>query len=343
MSASSTLSAHQGSAAVASLDVHRTHIHPTDKPSQVPASADPPLKSTSLPTSLSPLTHSSQPSVKSNEQINSAGFPGYSMRTGASSISGLRNVNAGLTSEGSMAENAGFASEEGQDGAIITGSEEGNESTSGGSTSLSPTSGTDETSSEERASDNSKSNSAELIEARVLDQLKARDIEVRAHERAHASVGGIHAQSPSYEYQRGSDGQRYAVGGEVQIDVTPLKNDPVATIAKMKQVYAAAMAPVDPSMADIRVAATALQHMNEAKQELTDSMFDKGPKLEDSESIINLDKQDEASDTAFSANGNTSVDNGDDTNIGSVSIPVATLETAYGLAHKDSAKLALQV
>lgn len=46
--------------------------------------------------------------------------------------------------------------------------------------------------------------------------------------------------------------------------------DPLATINKMKQVYAAAMAPVDPSSADIRVAAQALQKMNEAKAKLAE-------------------------------------------------------------------------
>ncbi|WP_037458524.1 putative metalloprotease CJM1_0395 family protein [Shewanella sp. HN-41] len=95
--------------------------------------------------------------------------------------------------------------------------------------------------------------------------LKSRDLEVKAHEHAHATVGGQYAQSPSFKYQKGADGQRYAIDGEVQIDVSAVPGDPQATINKMKQVYAAAMAPVDPSSADIRVATEALKKMDEAK------------------------------------------------------------------------------
>lgn len=103
-----------------------------------------------------------------------------------------------------------------------------------------------------------------------VDALKSRDTEVKAHEHAHASVGGQYAQSPSFKYEKGADGQRYATDGEVQIDVSIVPGDPLATINKMKQVYAAAMAPVDPSSADIRVAAEALQKMNDAKAKLAE-------------------------------------------------------------------------
>ncbi|MDN5500075.1 MAG: catalase [Shewanella sp.] len=103
-----------------------------------------------------------------------------------------------------------------------------------------------------------------------IDELKARDTEVKAHEHAHASVGGQYAQSPSFKYEKGTDGKRYATDGEVLIDVSIVPGDPLATINKMKQVYAAAMAPVDPSSADIRVAAQALQKMNEAKAKLAE-------------------------------------------------------------------------
>ncbi|MGL6124554.1 MAG: putative metalloprotease CJM1_0395 family protein, partial [Shewanella sp.] len=106
---------------------------------------------------------------------------------------------------------------------------------------------------------------AQAQQQQQVDELKTRDAGVKAHEHAHATVGGQYAQSPSFKYEKGADGQRYATDGEVQIDVSPVGGDPLATINKMKQVYAAAMAPVDPSSADIRVAAQALQTMNEAK------------------------------------------------------------------------------
>ncbi|MEM6421106.1 MAG: putative metalloprotease CJM1_0395 family protein [Pseudomonadota bacterium] len=91
----------------------------------------------------------------------------------------------------------------------------------------------------------------------VVDKLAARDREVRDHEEAHARVGGQYAGQPSYTYQLGPDGARYAIGGSVPIDVSPVKDDPEATIAKMAVVKAAALAPAEPSSTDRRIAALA--------------------------------------------------------------------------------------
>lgn len=101
-----------------------------------------------------------------------------------------------------------------------------------------------------------------------IKELKARDTEVRVHEQAHAAVGGQHAGSPSYEYQRGPDGTNYAVGGEVQIDVGAISGDPQATIEKMQTVRAAALAPAQPSGADRAIAADATQKIATAQAEL---------------------------------------------------------------------------
>ncbi|WP_299376897.1 putative metalloprotease CJM1_0395 family protein [uncultured Tateyamaria sp.] len=102
-------------------------------------------------------------------------------------------------------------------------------------------------------------NAAGLTEAEqeTVAAMRARDAEVRAHEQAHARVGGQYASAPSYTYQAGPDGRNYAVGGAVQIDVAPVADDPVATINKMEVVKAAALAPAEPSAADRQVAALA--------------------------------------------------------------------------------------
>lgn len=105
-------------------------------------------------------------------------------------------------------------------------------------------------------------------EVQELNELKLRDQEVRTHEQQHAAVGGQYAGTPSYDYQTGPDGKQYAVGGEVQIDISPIPGDPRATIDKMQQVKAAALAPVEPSQADKAVAARADQHIREAQAEL---------------------------------------------------------------------------
>lgn len=107
------------------------------------------------------------------------------------------------------------------------------------------------------------------LEQQQIEELKARDTEVRVHEQAHASVGGQYAGSPSYEYQRGPDGTNYAVGGEVQIDVSEIPGDPQATIDKMQTVRAAALAPAAPSSADRAIAADATQKMAAAQAELS--------------------------------------------------------------------------
>ncbi|MDT3333900.1 putative metalloprotease CJM1_0395 family protein [Shewanella sp. SP1S1-7] len=132
---------------------------------------------------------------------------------------------------------------------------------------------------------------AQALQQQQLDSLKARDSEVKAHEHAHATVGGQYAQSPSFKYEKGADGQRYATDGEVQIDVSAVGGDPLATINKMKQVYAAAMAPVDPSSADIRVAAEALQKMNEAKVKLAEERQQQIVDLQTTQTLVGADAQ----------------------------------------------------
>lgn len=93
-----------------------------------------------------------------------------------------------------------------------------------------------------------------------VDELKNRDREVRQHEQAHLAAAGPHAISgPTYDYQKGPDGKKYAVGGEVQIDTSPVDGDPEATIRKARIVRAAALAPAEPSSQDRAVAAKATQ------------------------------------------------------------------------------------
>jgi len=116
-----------------------------------------------------------------------------------------------------------------------------------------------------------KSASGETLsegEQKQVAELKKRDREVRQHEQAHQAAGGQYASAPSYEYQKGPDGQQYAVGGEVQIDSSPIAGDPEATIEKMRVVKAAALAPAEPSGQDRKVAAAADAAAQAARAEL---------------------------------------------------------------------------
>jgi len=102
-----------------------------------------------------------------------------------------------------------------------------------------------------------------------LRQLAARDVEVRAHEQAHASVGGAHTGAPSYQFTEGPNGVRYATGGHVNIDVSEVAGDPAATLQKMQTVARAALAPSQPSSADRAVAAKANAQAAQARADLT--------------------------------------------------------------------------
>jgi len=109
----------------------------------------------------------------------------------------------------------------------------------------------------------------------MLESLKARDKEVRAHEAAHlAAAGGIAKGGAQFSMQRGPDGNSYAVGGEVGIDMSAVPNDPQATIAKARQIATAALAPADPSPQDRAVASKARQMEANAAAELANKSND---------------------------------------------------------------------
>jgi len=113
-------------------------------------------------------------------------------------------------------------------------------------------------------------------EQQTVLQLKQRDIEVKAHEAAHlANAGQYAAGGPSYTYQTGPDGSRYAIGGEVPIDVGKEKT-PEQTLQKMRIVRRAAMAPANPSSADRNIAAAAGMAEAEALREINSPENDSG-------------------------------------------------------------------
>lgn len=105
-------------------------------------------------------------------------------------------------------------------------------------------------------------------EIEQLQNLKLRDAEVRAHEQAHLSAAGRYARGgASFSYERGPDGNSYAVGGEVGIDVGKAST-PEATLVKMQTIKRAALAPASPSAADRRIASQASITESQARQEL---------------------------------------------------------------------------
>ncbi|MEE4135142.1 MAG: putative metalloprotease CJM1_0395 family protein [Desulforhopalus sp.] len=105
-------------------------------------------------------------------------------------------------------------------------------------------------------------------ELEQLQQLRQRDREVRAHEQAHVAVAGHYARGgPSYTLQKGPDGNSYAVGGKVNVDLSR-ENTPQATLTKMQTIKRAALAPANPSPADRQVASRATQEITRAQREV---------------------------------------------------------------------------
>ncbi|PTN33474.1 putative metalloprotease CJM1_0395 family protein [Desulfonatronum sp. SC1] len=102
----------------------------------------------------------------------------------------------------------------------------------------------------------------------VLEQLRQRDAEVRAHEQAHVAAGGQYVTAgASYTYETGPDGRQYAVGGEVSIDTSPVPGNPEQTEQKAQTIRRAALAPASPSAQDVKVATSAAQMEAEARME----------------------------------------------------------------------------
>ncbi len=147
-----------------------------------------------------------------------------------------------------------------------------------------------------------KSPQQEQQERQTISELASRDADVRAHEAAHAAVGGTYAGSPSYTLQQGPDGKAYAIGGEVGIDLSAVSGDPSATISKMEVVMRAALAPIDPSAQDLRVAAEAQGLATAARAELAEQ------KRSDAAEQAETKREQQKKDEPASANGQQTAD-----------------------------------
>lgn len=114
-------------------------------------------------------------------------------------------------------------------------------------------------------------------EQREVQELKARDREVRAHEQAHLAAAGPYARGGiQYTYERGPDRQQYAVGGQVSVDTSKVSGDPEATLRKAETLRRAALAPANPSSQDRSVAAEASRMAAEARAEIAEQRREEG-------------------------------------------------------------------
>ena len=117
----------------------------------------------------------------------------------------------------------------------------------------------------QEAQSNSTNTELSAAELKQVEELQRIDRKVQAHEMAHLAAGaGLVRGGPTYGYETGPDGRRYAVSGEVSIDGSPA-DTPERTVTKATRIKTAALAPADPSGQDRRVAAAASQMAIEAR------------------------------------------------------------------------------
>jgi SprA-related family. len=166
---------------------------------------------------------------------------------------------------------------------------------------------------EEKAADGSDLSEEEQQQVK---ELKARDQEVRTHEQAHQAAGAGYAGGASYSYQRGPDGNNYAIGGEVSID-TSSTGDPERDIVKMRIVRAAALAPAEPSGQDLSVAAAASQREAEASRQASEQ------RMEESQQ-----KRDEAAAAAEEQDAELAGEDGSTENASATASPAPPAESA---------------
>ncbi|GEM_PF-1242490 len=135
-------------------------------------------------------------------------------------------------------------------------------------------------------------------EQKQVDGLQKRDRQVKAHEAAHeAAAGGNARGGAAYEYQTGPDGRQYAVGGHVDIDVSPVRGNAQATLQKAQTVQRAALAPADPSGQDRAVAAAAAQMATQAQSEMAKQSGERtGAEASGAESPANPESRESAFD-----------------------------------------------
>ena len=105
------------------------------------------------------------------------------------------------------------------------------------------------------------------VQQAEIAELAKRDREVRLHEAQHLAAAGSMASGVQYTYETGPDSKLYAIGGRVQIIITPGAT-PEERLARARQLHLAAEAPADPSGQDVAVAAQASQMEVQALQQI---------------------------------------------------------------------------
>lgn len=238
------------------------------------SSANSQESSSSLPpAALEALAQRSRPYVEANTNSDKSGLTPVAVRT-PSTITNPVAQNSANSETGAVQTTAETA-------AVPTTSTSPMTEQSGTQQTQEAQTQSEQTGNTEQKKPNGESFTEE--ELAEIEDLKARDEEVRVHENAHKTAGGQYAGSPSYTYTTGPDGKRYITDGEVSIDVGE-ESDPQDTIDKMQQVKRAALAPAQPSGQDRSVYTQASQIEAQARQELNEQNREEAQSMSQSSS-----------------------------------------------------------
>lgn len=103
---------------------------------------------------------------------------------------------------------------------------------------------------------------------RVIDELKSRDKEVRAHESAHsANPELVKIGAAQFDYTMGPDGKAYATGGRVTLSTGNSKT-PEEALIKAEALKKASMSPGEPSSKDFQALNAAIAMEYEARNQI---------------------------------------------------------------------------
>ncbi len=196
-----------------------------------------------------------------NQQVPPVPQPAQLFQAKANRTVSTDKANSNLA-EANSAQNAGSTT--GSANAAIGDSAQ----TGDGEQSSAEDSGLKQNDSKATGSDKAAEAQQQQLLQQQISELASRDREVRAHESAHAAVGGQFTGAPQFSFQKGPDGVLYAIGGEVSISTSEVPGDPEATLAKLETVIRAALAPAEPSAQDIRVASSAAASAAQIRSEL---------------------------------------------------------------------------
>ncbi|HFB66175.1 MAG TPA: hypothetical protein ENJ60_11625 [Aeromonadales bacterium] len=196
-----------------------------------------------------------------NQQVPPVPQPAQLFQAKANRTVSTDKANSNLA-EANSAQNAGSTT--GSANAAIGDSAQ----TGDGEQSSAEDSGLKQNDSKATGSDKAAEAQQQQLLQQQISELASRDREVRAHESAHAAVGGQFTGAPQFSFQKGPDGVLYAIGGEVSISTSEVPGDPEATLAKLETVIRAALAPAEPSGQDIRVASSAAASAAQIRSEL---------------------------------------------------------------------------